>query len=616
MIEQPVFKAVSPTRLSKIFHPSARLDGRAIRILGPRLILPFILFAVCFPNDLHAFVKQRVYVTVTGVEGRLKENVLRLLEIYRERTGPGLSPGRIRFLHKKACEDISHALEPFGYFRCSIQSNLSPPEREGQPWKATYRIDPGPRIRIAQVIFQIKGPGKGLKAFSTPLPFKRGQPLDQQAYEGFKEKLLALAKANGFVDAHFVKHNIIIDLKRYEARIELVFDTGPRYFFGHVSFAGTGLSPDFLKGYAEIKDGEVFDQARLVKIKARLLDSGYFKSVEIRPMWSKATGDRHVPIRITVSMNRPNVYRAGLGYGSDTGPRITLDWNRRYIGRKGHRSEVKILYSPKDSYLQGEYIIPLERPQSEYVSFKPGIERYDTKNRDGWHYTTMFTYSIITPSGWRRNIGFNLGYETYNVGDDSSSSGEFIPYVSWYKAVSDNIIYTTRGHMIRLGISGALNGLLTDESYIRPTFRTKWIRAFEQRYRFISRLELGAVVAGDLRKLPASARFFTGGQSSIRGFSLDELGPKDPGSGDVLGGRYLAVGSVEIERQIYGKWLGSLFLDVGNSFDPDLDNEVELGTGLGIRWRSPLGLVRLDFGFGVSKSPVPFKFYISVGPDF
>ena len=209
-----------------------------------------------------------------------------------------------------------------------------------------------------------------------------------------------------------------------------------------------------------------------------------------------------------------------------------------------------------------------------------------------------------------------MGYETYHVGDDSSSAGEFIPGISWYKTVSDNVLYTTRGHMIKVGCTAAIKGLLAEESYLRPKFSTKWIRAFGERFRLISRLDLGAVLARDLRKLPGSTRFFTGGETSIRGFSLNELGPEDPKNGDIMGGRYLAVGSLEIERQIYGNWMGAVFCDAGNSFDPDLVNRLEVGTGFGIRWRTPLGPVKLDFGFGVSRNPVPFKFYFSVGPDF
>lgn len=592
-------------------HQGYPVAFQGVWLLLTGLFCLFFLYAV--PESVQA---ASVDVSVTGVASRVRENVLKMLEIYRERDKAGLAPGRIQFLHKRAADDIKKALEPFGYFKCRVKGSLKAPQKKGGPWRAFYDIEKGPRIRIGSVKFEITGEGKGERIFSQPPPFKKGAILDQEKYGRFKEELLETAMRHGFLDAKFSEHRIVIDLKKYTALINLQFDTGPRYLFGSIHFSGTDLSPDFLKRFFYLRHNQVFDQNELLKTKARLLDSRYFKAVDIRPLRKKSTDKTHIPVEVIVSMNRPNVYKAGLGYASDTGPRVILEWKRRYIGKSGHRMDARILYSAKDSSLEGNYIIPLQRPDSEYLSFNPGIERYDTRNRDGWHYTGTLTHSTINDSGWRRNIGFDLGYETYHVGDDSSSSGEFLPGISWYKTVSDNIIYTTMGHMIKVGCTAAIKGLLADESYLRPKFSTKWIRAFDERFRLISRMDLGAVLARDLRKLPGSTRFFTGGLTSIRGFSLDELGPEDPKNGDIMGGRYLAVGSVEVERQIFGNWMGAVFCDAGNSFDPDLVNKVEVGTGFGIRWRTPLGMVKLDFGFGVSKHPVPFKFYFSMGPDF
>ena len=598
-------------------HIQETLHGFIEKLLC--FVLSLLLFfssSFCFCGEVNAADHVKVEVTVTGIDGELKENILKLLEIYRERNNPDLTAGRIFFLHGRAVRDIKNALEPFGYFRPRIAASLDPPERPGQPWKASYHVEKGPRIRIGSVKFLLSGPGRDAECFRIPIPFKKGSELDQQEYEDFKKKLIDAAAANGFLDARFITHRIVVDLESYRADIVLKLDTGPRYYFGPITFSGTDLSPDFLLRFLEIKNGEVFNQEKLVEFKSRLLDSRYFKSVTINPRRDLAGNDRHIPINVIVNMNKPNVYRMGAGYASDSGPRLTLDWKRRYLGKHGHKARAEIQYSPKDSYIEGEYTIPLEQPRSEYLSFKPGIERYDTDSRDGWHYTAKFTHSVVTDSGWRRNIGFDLGYETYNVGDDSSSTGEFIPKVSCDETVSDNIVFTRRGYMIRRGLSGAIEGLLADTSYIASRLRTKWIRSISDDYRFISRMDLGAVMTSNVRDLPGSARFFTGGGTSIRGYAFEELGPIDRESGDVLGGRYLAVGSVEIERHIYDKWLAALFCDMGNSFDPELSNSIKVGTGFGIRWRSPLGLVRLDFGFGVSESPVPFKFYLSVGPDF
>jgi translocation and assembly module TamA len=121
-------------------------------------------------------------------------------------------------------------------------------------------------------------------------------------------------------------------------------------------------------------------------------------------------------------------------------------------------------------------------------------------------------------------------------------------------------------------------------------------------------------LAQDLLELPASKRFFAGGDNSVRGYDLDELGPKDD-EGNVIGGRYLAVLSLELERRIVGKWSAAVFLDAGNAFDPDYDTDLEYGAGFGVRWHSPVGPIRVDLAAGLSAENVEPRLHIVVGPE-
>ena len=101
--------------------------------------------------------------------------------------------------------------------------------------------------------------------------------------------------------------------------------------------------------------------------------------------------------------------------------------------------------------------------------------------------------------------------------------------------------------------------------------------------------------------LPASRRFYAGGDNSIRGWGYDALGPNDPVNDQTVGGRYLAVGSLELEREIVGPWSVAVFTDFGNAFDPEYQKQWEQSVGLGVRWRSPIGQVRLDLAFALTK---------------
>jgi len=576
----------------------------------------FLFFLVLAVSTGWAKGACTVHLKVSGVEGKLRQNVLSLLEIKKEKDKGGLTPGRVRLLFKRGYSEIKRSLMPFGYFNPRIRGNLKKGPKRCN-FIISYDIDKGPLTKISHVEVRVTGPGESdLIPFAGKRFFKTGEVFRQKRYERFKKNLISRAQALGYLDAFYKRHEVIVDSKTNSARIVLHLFTGKRYHFGHLIFKKAVLSPVFLRRFADFKYGEAFDASRLGRLETRLLDSDYFKDVQIDYSKEKASGENIIPVTVTCPMKRPNVFRLGLGYVSGVGARVSLEWQRRYLGKMGHHLRSRFQISPDETLISGEYIVPLKRPYSDYLSLKPFIEHYDTSSRNGWKYNVALLYSTALENGWRRNAGINFGYEDYTTGGDTSSSKELRPFVSWNKSVADNILYANRGYSIRFGLSGELGGFFAEKTYLSSLLRAKFIRRFARDYRIVTRLDAGAIATSRVDKIPSSARFYAGGQGSIRGFSLEELGPKNPKTGDVIGGRYLAVGSIELERHIYRLLSGAIFVDIGNSFDPDYSNKVEIGPGFGLRLKTVLGPVRLDFGFGVSRPSVPFKFYLSVGPDF
>jgi translocation and assembly module TamA len=108
-------------------------------------------------------------------------------------------------------------------------------------------------------------------------------------------------------------------------------------------------------------------------------------------------------------------------------------------------------------------------------------------------------------------------------------------------------------------------------------------------------------------------RFFTGGAQSVRGFSYQSLSPKDS-QGAIIGGSHLVVGSIEFEHSFSDKWGAATFYDVGNALD-NFSDKLERGAGLGMRWRSPVGPIRIDLASAISRDNKPWRLHISIGPD-
>ncbi|MFP5506345.1 MAG: autotransporter assembly complex protein TamA, partial [Gammaproteobacteria bacterium] len=114
------------------------------------------------------------------------------------------------------------------------------------------------------------------------------------------------------------------------------------------------------------------------------------------------------------------------------------------------------------------------------------------------------------------------------------------------------------------------------------------------------------------RELPASLRFFAGGDQSVRGYDFQELGPRDA-SGQVIGGKHLVFGSLEYEHRVHGNWGVAAFVDTGNAFNSTHEG-LETGAGIGLRWRSPIGMVRLDLAAAVSQDNA-LRLHFTLGPD-
>ena len=141
----------------------------------------------------------------------------------------------------------------------------------------------------------------------------------------------------------------------------------------------------------------------------------------------------------------------------------------------------------------------------------------------------------------------------------------------------------------------------------------KWIWSLPNEARIIFRGEVGTTWKDDFNALPPSVRFFAGGDTSVRGYEYESLGPTDT-DGEVIGGSSLAVASVEYEHPIVPRWSVAAFVDSGDAFD-DSSFETNTGVGVGFRWQSPLGPIRVDVAKPFDGDDRGARLHISLGPD-
>lgn len=552
-------------------------------------------------------------VRVEGVEGPPRDNILAYLDINRFADKPAPEETELRWLHTNAERNIREALQPFGYYEPAIESSLN---RTAGGWEARYRIGLGRALRIAMVDVRVLGEGERDPAFQkllAALPFAKGQTLDQPKYEQLKQNLETLATERGYFDARFTERTIQIDLQAYEATIKLHQDTGKRYRFGDISFKQDILSPELLNRYPRFKAGDPYDANELLKLQGDLSGSSYFSQVQVNAS-SDATTDT-APVDVELTPNKKRKYSAGLGYGTDTGVRGKLKMEQRWINRRGHHYEAEMLLSPVKSFLGAKYIIPGQDPITDQYALTANYTLQNYEDQD---------YERIALGGswqqqdgkWLKNYNLSFQYEDYQVGNEPrSSSLLLIPGLDWTWIDADDRLYATRGLLFGFELRGASTLLLSDINFLQGVLHLKWVRALSDDSRLIARGDLGATaIKEDFEDLPASLRFYTGGDASVRGYAYNKIGPTDD-EGTVVGGKNLVVGSLEYEHRVWGDWSVAAFVDSGDAFD-GASPELKTGAGLGLRWRSPVGPVRIDFASGLDRPPGDaFRFSFSIGPD-
>ncbi len=111
-----------------------------------------------------------------------------------------------------------------------------------------------------------------------------------------------------------------------------------------------------------------------------------------------------------------------------------------------------------------------------------------------------------------------------------------------------------------------------------------------------------------------SLRYYAGGDDSVRGYGYQRLSPRNA-DGDILGGKQKLVGSIELDYMFRDKWSAATFFDTGNAFDDWNDIGLEQGVGVGIRWYSPVGPLRIDLAKGISEPNSDLRLHIVFGPS-
>lgn len=549
-------------------------------------------------------------IVIKGVAGDVRDNVRHFLSLAEEACDT--PPWRIRQLFARSDEEIRRAVRAFGYYHPNIRSNY----RIGEKcWSARFEIRPGPRVHVEQMDVRILGEAADDPAFAIlleDLPLRKGAPLTHAKYQQIKQKINSLGAERGYFDSRFLVHELRVDTEKNLAAVRLHWESGPRYRFGRLRIEQTVLNPRFVQRFITVQEGEPYESSQLATLYQSLAGSDYFAQVEIRPRIPEAE-NLHVPVDIVLAPRKKHSYAFGIGADTDTGPRVSARYENRRLNRFGHRFLARIKLSPVLSEAGAEYRIPLAQPAKEQFSLRAGYKREDTTTTRSDTLTFGGRLSLLRESGWLETRFLDWAREDFEIAGESRSSTLLVPGIGWARSRADDKLYPKRGSSLNLQVRGAHEALLSDTSFGQMNAYGKWVRGLPWGGRFIGRSELGATAVTDFAFLPSSYRFFAGGDQSVRGYDFKELGPKND-EGDVVGGRYLAVFSAEYEHPLTQKWGLATFIDAGNAFD-SFSEGLKIGIGVGVRWHTLIGPLRLDLAFPLDEAKDAFRIHFSMGPE-
>ncbi|MCY4468612.1 MAG: BamA/TamA family outer membrane protein, partial [Thiotrichales bacterium] len=364
---------------------------------------------------------------------------------------------------------------------------------------------------------------------------------------------------------------------------------------------------------ATYPEGEPYDAGRIVEVGQRLSQSGYFERVDISPRIDRPVAGT-IPVDVSLAPRRRHAFTAGAGVTTDAGPRLRLGYEDRRATPGGHRWSVRSAASLIRRSLDAEYRIPLEDARTEWLSVTAGVvgEHTETSRSDEARFGISQTKTRW--GDWLETRFVSLTYDDFSVGRTRGIARLLIPGVSLATTRYDDRHRPTDGNRLHVEARGSHEAAGSDVSFLRLSGSTGWVRGVPWGGRLLARAELGAVAVSGFDGLPPSQRFFTGGDSSVRGYELASLGPVDA-SGTVVGGRMLAVAGIEYEHPVRDKWSVAVFADAGNAFDTGYRNEgLKVGVGIGARWQSPIGAVRLDVARPLD-GPERFRLHLRLGPD-
>ncbi|AOY87184.1 hypothetical protein BKP64_02745 [Marinobacter salinus] len=528
----------------------------------------------------------------------------------------GRSAFSLRRYAPTAVGQAEKALRALGYYSPVINWRVEEGDADDLA-RLILVITPGEPVRVVSRTVEIHGAAASDPSFVDDLPAHpaEGNILNHGEYSTLRDTIQTRARRRGYFDGTFITRTLEVDPEARTAEVRLVFESGDRYRLGEVTFEeGHYFETGLLRDFVTFEPGTPYHTDEIAKLNRDLSNSGYFSVVDIDARPSSAV-DGVIPVQVAVSRRDRRSVSAGVGFSTDVGPRLRGTWREHWINPMGHKRGAETELSIPRQNLTTWYELPLDPPMTDLIRLTAGYQREDIENVESERFTLGQQWQHQLDTGWLQVLSLRLENESYNIGNvEEGTSTLLLPGAGYSKLHVDHALDPSQGYRLQFDVTGSHRAALSDVDILHVNALAKGLFTVFGRHRFLGRVQFGGVATNDFEDVPPSLRFFAGGDQSVRGYGYETLSP-DNDDGVPVGGRYLLVGSGEYQYQFADKWRVALFVDHGNAVN-DLFDPLATGAGIGLRWISPVGSLRLDIAKGVNPEfGGEWRIHFSMGPE-
>ena len=555
------------------------------------------------------------------------------LELLRYRELADLSDSELARLLETAEQDTRELVATLGYFSPEIHIELVPASATAAR-VVKLSVAPGEPTLVGEVRVEFTGP-----ITNDPLPLTQRQQIEsrwllqsgtrftQTGWAAAKQQALRQLTTQRFPTGQLAGSLADIDPVTHKATLSVTLDSGPAYRLGQVVISGTQrYDNELVTRLARLNPGTDYEQTALVEAQQRLSDSGYFDSVFVSI--DTTTDPTFATVTIQVKEAKLQKIVLGVGASTDSGARLSVEHTHHQLPLIGWGAVSKLLLDRETHSISTELTGPPNESNWRWVTsgllqnqLIGGLETDSQRLRLGRSQT-----------GVQIDRNYYLQYDRTQTSATETTPFETAQALSANFAVTrrnfDSLPFPTRGWGVGAEIGGGttlgnqqypytrvlLHGLLYWPLGGGNDAATTDARAG----RLMVRAQAGAVLAQDEAILPSTQLFLTGGDNSVRGYSLHDIGVVQT-NGLTTAGRYISVGSIEWQRPITRSgrltdWEGTLFVDAGAVADKPGELQAKVGVGVGARWKSPVGPLQIDLAYGVATERL--RLHLNVGFSF